>query len=114
MNCSHHGINNNLTLYKWEISYNNISFAPVTYSTFFASAHSQMLNEFYLLPGSRIRCLATAVDATGVVGYTMPSEALEIPEENQLNCSSITTVEFHPSSPFTGRPQVSFTANSWH
>ena len=108
--CNIHGIDNSLTVYQWEIVYNRSSFVPMVYSTFFASPHTQILDEFYLLPGSKVRCKATAVDVTGVAGYKRPSQALEIPEENQTQCSNSIgefTAEFHPSSPFTGQSQVS-------
>ena len=108
--CNKHGINNNLTIYDWEISYNNSSFIPVTYSTLFGLAHVQILDEFYLLPGSRIRCKATPVDVTGVAGYRRPSQALVVSEEDQPNCSNSSgkiQAKFHPSLPFTGHPQVS-------
>lgn len=108
--CNKHGINNNLTIYEWEISYDSGPFIPLIYSTFFSSSHSQVLDEFYLIPGSRVRCKTTAVDATGVAGYKRPSQALEIPVENRLHCSNGTSrieAEFHLSSLFTGQPQVS-------
>ena len=93
------------------MAFNGSLFVPMVYSTFFASPHTQILDEFYLLPGSRVRCKATAVDMTGVHGYKRPSQALEILKESRpqcLNSISGVTVELHPSSPFTGRPQVSY------
>lgn len=110
--CNTHGIDNSLTVYQWEIVYNASSFVPVVYSTFFASPHTQILDEFYLSPGSRVRCKATAVDMTGVAGYKRPSQAVEILKENPLQCSiGGFTAEFHPASPFTGQPQVSQASN---
>ena len=108
--CSEHGIDNNLTIYEWEVSHNNGPFIPVKYSTFFASPHTQVLDEFYLMPGNRVRCKVTAVDVTGVAGYSILSQALEISEEgDRFNCSNGTGVvaKFHQSSPFTGQPWVS-------
>ena len=115
--CSIHGIDNSLTVYQWEIVYNASSFVPMVYSTFFASPNTQILDEFYLSLGSRVRCKATAVDVTGVAGYKRPSQTVEILEENTTNttqCSNSIggfTAEFHPASPFTGQPQVSHISN---
>ena len=108
--CNIHGIDNSLTVYQWEMVHNASSFVPMVYSTFFASPHTQILDEFYLSAGSRVRCKATAVDVTGVAGYKRPSQAVEMLEENPLQCTNNIggfTAEFHPASPFTGHPQVS-------
>lgn len=92
------------------MSHKNGPFIPVNYSTFFASPHTQTLDKFYLMPGNRIRCKVTAVDVTGVAGYSILSQPFEISEEDdRLNCSNSGGVvaEFHWSSPFTGQPWVS-------
>ena len=106
--CSKHGINNNLTIYEWEVSNNNSFYAPLMYSTYFTTPYSQRLDEFYLSPGSRVRCKATAVDVAGVRGYKRPSKTLEIQEAIRPRClNNGLTVELQPSAFFTGVPQVS-------
>lgn len=84
----------------------------MTYSTFFASPHNQILSEFYLLPRSKVRCIATAVDMMGIVGYKRSSEALVVEEESRrphcVNNTAGVRVEIHQSSLFTGQPQVSY------
>jgi len=71
------------------------------------------------MPGNRIRCKVTAVDITGVAGYSILSQALKIPEDDRLTCSNGGTgvaAEFHPSSPFSGHPWVSYSLllARWH
>ena len=78
------------------------------YSTYFTTPHAQRLDEFYFLPGSMVRCKASAVDVAGVSGYKWPSIDFEIPKAIRPWCSNNQlAVELQPSAFFTGEPQVS-------
>jgi len=105
--CNEHGIDNSRTLYSWEIYYNGI-FVPIIYSTFFVSPSSQVLDGFYFTAGDRVRCTVTAVDTTGVIGYSRYSEAFQIQRNYCHSSTREKDITLQPSVLFSGKDKVRF------
>lgn len=71
--CASQNINQNNTIYTWEISEDGSSFTVLNHKTLFADTHSERLDTFYLNSRIHIRCSAQAVDYAGNKGHTRTS-----------------------------------------
>ncbi|MFT7803878.1 FRAS1-related extracellular matrix protein 2-like [Arapaima gigas] len=116
--CLNEGINNTLTQYRWLVS------APtgpdgvtspmreVDFDTFFTSSKFITLDSIYFQPGTRVQCLARAVNSDGNEGLEISSTIVTISmEEGMCQPHKVGTVG---AEPFLAKLRYTGTEDHYH
>lgn len=101
--CSSQRINNRLTQFRWQVGE---ELRDLTSDTFFARTDHVTLDSVYLVPGSRVRCVARAVSDRGELGLESTSAQVNV-SINEGLCSSrdprhVGSQQIEASISFTG------------
>ena len=101
--CSSQRINNKLTQFRWQIGE---ELRDLTSDTFFAKTDQVTLDSIYLVPGSRVRCVARAVNDRGELGLVSRSAQVNISNQRGLCTPSgsdqVGSQQIEASISFTG------------
>ena len=101
--CSSQRINNKLTQFRWQIGE---ELRDLTSDTFFAKTDQVTLDSIYLVPGSRVRCVARAVNDRGELGLESASAQVNISKQRGLctprDSDQVGSQQIEASISFTG------------